>query len=304
MSLIILGELQTGMIYALMAAGLYVTFRILDIPDLTVEGSFTLGMTVTVMITSAGYPELALLIAIAAGACAGLVTAFLQTKVKIQPILSGIITMTALYSVNMQIMGGKPNISLYSAGADTIFIKFERLTGLSANNSKLLLISLIVAAVIALLILFFKTRVGLKIRATGDNEEMVRSSSINADLTKCLGFAIGNASVALSGGLLCQYQQYADINYAVGMVVVGLASIIIGEAFFGRRSVTIGFISVVVGSTAYRFIIALALQVKLFDPYWLKFISAVIVVIALSLPVLKTYFQKLFARLKNERGNA
>lgn len=298
MSVLVIGELQTGMIYALMAAGLYVTFRILDIPDLTVEGSFTLGMTVSVMITSAGYPELALLAAVAAGACAGLVTALLQTKVKIPPILSGVITMTALYSVNMQIMGGKANISLFNFNADTVFTRFERLTGLSANNAKLLLIILFITVVTTLLILFFKTSIGLKIRATGDNEEMVRSSSINADFTKCLGFAIGNACVALSGGLLCQYQKYADINYAVGMVVVGLASIIIGEAFFGRRSVTIGFISVVVGSTAYRFIIALALQVKLFDAYWLKFISAVIVVIALSLPVLKNYFQKMFARAK------
>lgn len=296
MSVLVTGALQIGMIYALMAAGLYVTFRILDIPDLTVEGSFTLGMSVSVMIASSGHPEFALLAAVAAGACAGLVTGLLQTKVKIPPILSGVITMTALYSVNMQIMGGKANIPLFNI--DTVFTKFERLTGLSASNAKLMLLFLFVAFVSALLILFFKTSIGLKIRATGDNEEMVRSSSINADFTKCLGFAIGNACVALSGGLLCQYQKSADISYAVGMVVVGLASIIIGEAFFGRRSVTIGFISVVVGSTAYQLIIALALQVELFPAYWLKFISAAIVVIALSLPVMKNYFRKMIARAK------
>lgn len=284
------------MLYALMAAGLYVSFRILDIPDLTVEGSFTFGMTVSVMVTSAGYPELALLAAFFAGACAGLVTGLLQTKVKIPPILSGVITMTALYSVNMQVMGGNANISLFNLNVDTVFTKFERLTGLSASNTKLLLIFLFIAAVTALLIVFFKTSIGLKIRATGDNEEMVRSSSINADFTKCLGLAIGNACVALSGGLLCQYQKSADINNAVGMVVVGLASIIIGEAFFGRRSVTIGFISVVAGSTVYQLIIALALEVRLFQAYWLKFISATIVVIALSLPVLKTFLKKTFAR--------
>lgn len=294
MSLLVTGALQIGMIYALMAAGLYVTFRVLDIPDLTVEGSFTLGMSVSVMIASSGHPVLALIAAVAAGACAGLVTGLLQTKVKIPPILSGVITMTALYSVNLQIMGGKANISLFNA--DTVFTKFERLTGLSANTTKSLLIFLFVAAVTALLILFFKTGIGLKIRATGDNEEMVRSSSINADFTKCLGFSIGNACVALSGGLLCQYQKTADISYAVGMVVVGLASIIIGEAFFGRRSVTIGFISVVVGSTAYQLIITLALQENRLPAYWLKFISAAIVVIALSLPVLKSFVQKTVKR--------
>jgi putative ABC transport system permease protein len=290
MNVLLTGAIQIGMIYALMAVGLYVTFRILDIPDLTVEGSFTLGMTVSVMITSKGNPELALIAAVAAGACAGLVTGLLQTKLKIPPILSGVITMTALYSVNMQVMGGKANISLFNK--DTVFTKLESMTGLSTNNTKLLLIFLFAAGVTALLVLFFKTNLGLKIRATGDNEEMVRSSSINADFTKCMGFAIGNACVALSGGLLCQYQKSADISYAVGMVVIGLASIIIGEAIFGRRSVTIGFISVVAGSTAYQLIIALALQVKLFPSYWLKFISAAIVVIALSLPPLKASLKK------------
>lgn len=286
-----IGALQLGMLYSIMAMGLFVTFRILDIADLTVEGSFTLGMAVSVAITAQGHPILALITATLAGGFAGFITGILQTKVKIQPILAGIITMTALYSVNLSVMGGKANISLF--GLDTIFTKFQSLTGLSTNNTKLLLIFIFTAGIAAVLALFFKTRLGIIIRATGDNEEMVRSSSINADITKCIGFIIGNACVALSGALLCQYQKSADISFGVGMVVVGLASIIIGEAIFGKRSVTIGFISAIFGATGYQLIIALALQVKLFPAYWLKFISAAIVAIALSIPPIKVAIKKL-----------
>lgn len=297
MTVLLTGALQLGLLYSMMAMGLYISFRILGIPDLTVEGSFTLGMAVSVMITSQGHPVLALIAAVIAGSIAGLITGLLQTKVNIPPILSGIITMTALYSVNLSVMGGKANLSLF--GLDTVFSIFEETTGLSSGNTKIIVLLIFAAGLAAVLSVFFKTRLGISIRATGDNEDMVRSSSINADFTKCVGFMTGNACVSLSGALLCQYQKSGDINFGVGMVVIGLASIIIGEAIFGKRSVTVGLISVVFGATAYQMIIALALQVDLFPAYWLKFISAAIVAFALAVPAVKAAIEK---SVKGRRG--
>lgn len=285
MSVLLTGALQLGLLYSMMAMGLYITFRILGIPDLTSEGSFTLGMAVSVTVALQGHPVLAPVAAAAAGGAAGLLTGLLQTKVKIPPILAGIITMTALYSVNLSVMGGKANLSL--SGKETVFSLLEKAAGLTPGAAKILILLLFAAGLTCLLSLFFKTRLGISIRATGDNEDMVRSSSVNADFTKCVGFAAGNACVALSGALLCQYQKSADVSFGTGMVVVGLASIIIGETVFGRRGVTAGFVSVVFGAAAYQMIIALALQVDLFPAFWLKFISAAIVAFALSFPAVK-----------------
>ena len=293
MMLLLLGAVQLGLIYALMAMGNYISFRILNIPDLTVDGAFALGMAVSVMTAASGHPILALVCAALAGAAAGLVTGLLQTRVGINPILSGILTMTALYSVNLFIMDGRANQSLF--GMETVFTLTEGL-GLSKNASRTLIAALVALLIAAVLAVFFKTRVGMAIRATGDNEEMVRSSSINADSTKCIGFALANACVALAGGLVCQYNQSADTGYGSGMLVVGLASVIIGEAVLGRGGVTRGLFAVLTGAVLYQMIIALALKVNLLPSYGLKFVSAFIVALALAMPKIKAAFRTLLGR--------
>lgn len=293
MTHLIFGAVQLGLIYALMAIGNYISFRILNIPDLTVDGSFALGMAVSVMTAASGHPFLALLLAVLAGGAAGLVTGLLQTKVGINPILSGILTMTALYSVNLYIMGGKANQSLFDK--ETVFKVIRKLFpngSLAENISKTLVILVTVVIVVTVLSIFFKTKTGMAVRATGDNEEMVRASSINANLTKCIGFALANGCIALAGGLVCQYNQSADTGYGSGMLVVGLASVIIGEAVIRNRNVTRGLVAVVIGSVLYQLIIALALKVNLLPSYGLKFVSAAIVAIALAMPKIKFVFAK------------
>lgn len=295
--LLLIGSIQLGLLYAIMALGIYITFRILNTPDLTVDGSFTLGMAVTAMLTIKGHPYLALFAAILIGALAGLATGILQTKVRIDPILSGILVMTGLYSINLFVMGGKSNISL--VGSDTLFVNIQNLfPAINMDTIKTVVGLLLCLLVILILSLTFKTRFGLSIRATGDNENMVRSSSVNADFIKCAGLAIGNACVALSGGLICHYQMVSDVSAGTGMAVIGLASVIIGEAFFGKHSVMIGFLSAGVGSIIYRIIIALALKVDLFPAYTLKLISSVIVIIALLMPTMKANRQ--LAKIRRE----
>jgi putative ABC transport system permease protein len=280
-----MGSIQLGLLYAIMALGIYITFRILNLPDLTVDGSFSLGMACAAVVTISGHPFLALLVAIVAGALAGCATGLLQTKLNIHPILSGILVMTGLYTVNLGIMGGKANISI--VGNETIFTKIGTIITVQNGMNKTLLALFICIIITVILAIAFKTRFGLAIRATGDNEEMVRSSSINANVSKCIGLAMGNACVALSGALICQYQMFSDVGSGSGMVVIGLASVIIGEALFGKRSVTIGLISAATGSIIYRIIIALALKIDLLPSYALKLISAIIVTVALSLPSIK-----------------
>ena len=296
MALLLTGAIQLGMIYALMAMGVYVTFRILNVADLTVEGSFTLGVAVSAVVAAKGHPILALVAAILTGAVAGLVTGILHTKVKIQTILAGILTMTALYTINLAIMGGRANISLFAS--ETVLSLIEKVTKLSVGTVRSIVTIGVTLLVFAFLSAFFKTNFGLKIRATGDNEEMVRASSINASVTKCAGLMLGNACVALSGAMLSQYQKSADVNIGAGMVVVGLASVIIGEAIIGKRSVILGIFSVIVGSVAYQIIIAIALKVNLLPAYGLKLISALIVAISLALPVARAEIKKV-RRSKN-----
>lgn len=282
---LLLGSLQLGLIYGLLAIGVFVAFRILNIPDLTAEGSFTLGLAVSAKLTIMGHPALGLLMAVLAGACAGCITGLFQTKLSIHPVLSGILTMSGLYSVNLFIMGGAPNLSLI--GADTLF-KISQNAMPSVDKEIVRLVLPLIIAIVGVVILsaFFKTHTGLCIRATGDNEDMVRASSIDVDASKILALAIGNGCVALSGGFIAQYQGFADINSGVGIMVVGLASVIIGELFFGKRGVTVGLICAVIGSVVYRFIIAIALSSSVFPAYALKLVSAFIVAIALSIPAI------------------
>lgn len=281
-----LGSLQLGLLYGILAIGIYISFRILNVPDLTTEGSFTFGLATSAMCAIGGHYILGIFLSIAAGALAGIVTGILQTKCRIHPILSGIITMSGLYTVNLAVMKNAVNVSLI--GKDEIFTVISAALENMSRDAVRCIVSFIFAAVVCLIMIwFFKTHIGLCIRATGDNEAMVSSSSINVDATKIISLAISNGCVGLSGGLLAQYQGFADINSSVGILVVGLASVIIGEVIMGRRGVTIGIISAVIGSIIYRYIIALATASHIFPAFALKLVSAVIVAIALSIPAVK-----------------
>ena len=284
---LLIGSLQLGLLYGILALGIYISFRILSIPDLTTEGSFAFGLSVSAAVTAAGHPVLAVFAALLAGALAGSVTGLLQTRFKIHPILSGIITMSGLYSINLAVLGGSPNLSLVRAAT-----LFKLIPFLSKNDAMTALPIAAALLFLLLVILFFHTHIGMCIRAVGDNEDMVRASSINVNACKVLSFAVSNALIALSGALIAQYQGYADISSSTGILVVGLASVIIGEAIFGRRSVTLGFISAVAGSQIYRYIIALATRYSPLPAYMLKLVSAVIVALALMIPALRENMRK------------
>lgn len=284
----ILGAIELGLVYGLMVLGVFITFRILKIPDLTVDGSLVLGMAVCSMITNNGQPFLALLVATVAGALAGCVTAFLQTKAKIPSILAGIMTMSGLYSINLLIMdNGKPNISIL--GADTVFSVFRKLTGLSKHDSYIV-VSLILCALVLLLVeFFFTTHIGLCICATGDNEAMVRATSISTDKMKWIALAIANACVALSGAVYTQYIGSADVTAGSGTIVVGFASVIIGETVCVKKDLKIQLLSTIVGSVVYRIIVAVAIKTNLFPTYFLKFVSVFIIAIALSIVPIRNW---------------
>ena len=275
---VITSALELGFIYALVAMALFLSFRILNIADMTTDGSFTLGCAVSATVALAGHPYLALPAAMLAGSCAGIITALLQTKWGVPSILAGIITNTGLYTVNLAVMGFSSNVNLLKA--TTIF---SALPGMKIIPA--ILITLIVAV---LLILFLNTRLGLSIRATGDNPDMVRASSINTGLTITIGLAVSNAITALSGAVLAQYQKTADINLGTGMVIIGLASLIIGETLFRGRKTWVKVVGAVVGCIVYRFIIAIALRLDL-PSECLKLVSAIIVAIAIALPTIKKH---------------
>ena len=293
-----LGGLQEGLFYALLAMGVFISFRILNTPDLTTEGSYTLGVAVSAVLTVAGHPVLGLVCAFLAGALAGSVTGVLQTKVGIHPILAGILTMSGLYTINTAVMGGKPDVTLTKT---TIFNKLyevfninlqafnkDRAAFTMAKEITVLIVgAVLAAAVLIALIWFFRTHVGLCIRATGNNEAMVRSSSINAGGMKILGLAVANGCTALAGGVMTQSGGFATISNGAGVLVVGLASVIIGEAIVGKRGVTVGLMSVILGSVLYQCLIRLATSLNVFPAYYLKLVSAVIVAIALALPMIR-----------------
>ena len=285
--------LQQGFIYGIMALGIYISFKILNVPDLTMEGSFSFGLAVSAMMTIAGHPYLGLVLSLVAGAAAGCVTGILQTKLKIHPILAGIITMSGLYSINLKVMDNAANVSLLKGKPRTILSDMrELLPNLDKEVVKIIIPAVFVFLFIILLTFFFKTHYGLCIRATGDNADMLRASSVNVDVTKIVGLGISNACIAFSGGLLAQIQGYADINSSIGMLVVGLASVIIGETIFGRHNVMIGLISVIVGSVIYRLIISVVLRYDILPVYMFKLVSAVVVAVALSIPAIKENINK------------
>ena len=279
---VIMSALELGCIYALVALALFLSFRILNIADMTTDGAFTLGCAVSATIAVAGHPLLALPAAMLAGACAGFITAFLQTKLKIPSILAGIITNTGLYTVNLAVMGFSSNVSMVKA--DTMFSLVKPYLG---SFNKLIPTAVLTVVMGVLLVLFLKTRLGLSIRATGDNPDMVRASSINTAFTVTVGLCLSNAMTALSGAVLAQYQKTADINLGTGMVIIGLASLIIGETLMPRGKTWMKALGAILGSILYRFIIAIALRLDL-PSECLKLISAVIVALAIGLPAIKS----------------
>ena len=279
---VIMSALELGCIYALVALALFLSFRILNIADMTTDGAFTLGCAVSATIAVAGHPLLALPAAMAAGACAGFNTAFLQTKLKIPSILAGIITNTGLYTVNLAVMGFSSNVSMVKA--DTMFSLVKPYLG---SFYKLIPAAVLTVVMGVLLVLFLKTRLGLSIRATGDNPDMVRASSINTAFTVTVGLCLSNAMTALSGAVLAQYQKTADINLGTGMVIIGLASLIIGETLMPKGKTWMKALGAILGSILYRFIIAIALRLDL-PSECLKLISAVIVALAIGLPAIKS----------------
>lgn len=280
-SAVILSALELGCIYALVALPLYLSYRTLNIADMTTDGAFTLGCAVSATLAVAGHPILAIPAAMIAGALAGFVTAFLQTKMKIPSILAGIITNTGLYTVNLAVMGFSSNVNMLKSA--TVFTMVKPLLG---TFYRLIPGALIAAVAALLLIAFLRTRLGLSIRATGDNPDMVRASSINTAFTITVGLCVANALTALSGAVLAQYQRTADINLGTGMVIIGLASLIIGDTLTPKGRVHTKILGALAGSVIYRFIIAIALRLDL-PSECLKLISAVIVALAIGLPALR-----------------
>lgn len=284
--------IELGLIYAIMALGVYLTFRVLDFPDLTVDQSFTTGAaTAAMIIIGGGSPWLGTLVGFFAGALAGLVTGLLHTKAHINGLLAGILTMTALYSVNLRLMGGKANLALLRQ--DTVFTPLRE-AGLQGGVVGVLLLLVGVIIVKVVLDWFLYTDAGLAMQATGDNPDMIRSFGVNTDTQKILGLCLSNGLVGLAGALVAQYQGFADIGMGIGLIVVGLASVILGQGIFGTRTVMIATAAVIFGSVLYRLVITAALQFGL-NPSDMKLISAVLVVVALVLPQL-TFFKRWKAR--------
>lgn len=282
------GSLELGIIYAILALGVFLSFRSLNMPDLTVDSGFTLGAAVSIITSVSGHPFLGLLLAFIAGCGAGCVTALLHTKLKIQPLLAGILTMLGLYSINLKVMGGKANIPLLNK--PTVYSFIEGL--IPGNYARLIFDSIILIVVLFMFYLFLKTRLGFVLRATGDNDQMVRSQGVNTDFVILIGMALSNGMVSLSGALIAQEQSFVDVSMGIGMVVIGLASVIIGEAIFGVKTLFRRLVAVVLGSILYRLIIAVALELGM-PPTDLKLVSAVIVAIALSTPVIKSSYPTL-----------
>ncbi|MGE5571654.1 MAG: ABC transporter permease [Bacteroidota bacterium] len=277
------GALEQGLVYAVMALGVYLTFRVLNFPDLTVDGSFPLGAAAAAKLICSGVdPVLATVVAPVLGFVAGATTGVLNTKLKISGLLAGILTMTALYSVNLRVMG-RANIPLLRSA--TILTTLRGL-GIPGNIAALLLFLSCAVAIKLVLDAFLRTEFGLALRATGDNEVMIRSLGVNTDSMKIVGLGLSNALVALSGAMVAQYQGFADIGMGIGMVVAGLASVIIGGAIFAPTSIGLATFGAVAGSVVYRFAVFFALRLG-FAPTDLKIVTAALVVVALSGPAIR-----------------
>lgn len=297
---IMLGAISLGLLWAIMTIGVYITYRILDIADLSVEGSIAMGAAIAANLIYHGVnPFVASCLAMLGGMVAGLATGLLHTKLKIPALLSGILTMIALYSVNLRIMG-KANLSLLRM--DTVYTNFEEM-GLNHSNAVILFGLISVMGVVGILYWFFGTEIGCAIRATGNNSQMARAQGINTNNMIILGLVISNGLVAFSGSLIAQSQSFADIQMGIGSIVIGLASVIIGEVLFGKKNFFNRLISLVLGAVTYRIIIALVLKMGM-PANDLKLFTAITVAIALSLPVCRTYLRPLKKSVKGECTDA
>lgn len=281
--------LELGLISSLTVLALFLSYSMLNVCDLSTDGCFTLGATVGAVVAISGHPYLSILAAMAAGVCSGFITAFLQTKMGIDSLLAGIIMNTALYSINIAVMGGSSLLNMNKT--DTIFTKID---------SKLIVAAIAVAAVGVFLYFFLKTRIGLAIRATGNNPDMVSSSSINPVMTTIVGLCVSNAFTGLSGCLLAQSQKSVNIDIGTGMVTIALASLLIGGTFLRSRRMSIRIIGTIVGAFVFRLVYTIALRFNM-PAYMLKLVSSVIVIIAISGPYIKSRFPMLKRRLEKKK---
>ncbi|MFD2169316.1 ABC transporter permease [Tumebacillus lipolyticus] len=296
-----LGSVESGLIFALLALGVYLTFRVLNFPDLTVDGSFTAGgATAATLIASGNHPLVATGAAFVVGCLAGSITGLLHTKGKINALLAGILTMIALYSVNLRIMG-RANVPLLSE--ETLVTQVN--TALEPWLGDLALMAVLAVLVICFKLgmdWFLRTETGLSLRATGDNEQMIGSFGANTDLAKVIGLALSNGLVALAGAWMAQYQGFADVSMGIGMIVIGLASVIIGEAVFGRSTVARATAAVIGGAILYKLIVAFALRIGV-NPSDLKLITALIVIAALVSPKTLQSWKRSIGKQKRSGGN-
>ena len=292
---------ELGLISALTVIALYLSYSMLNVCDLSTDGCFTLGATVGAVVTLSGHPFLALPAAMAAGIASGFITAFLQTKMGVNSLLAGIIVNTALYSINIAVMGNSSILNLNQT--DTVFTKALGLLRKTPFMEQYKLIVALLAVIIigVLLALFLRTKLGLAIRATGNNPDMVRSSSINPVFTTIVGLCIANSFTALSGCLLAQSQKSVNIDIGTGMVTIALASLLIGNVFLGRKKIPLQIVGMVLGAFVFRLVYTIALRFDM-PAFMLKFVSSVIVVLAISIPYLKTRFPFLKRKLDQRFG--
>ncbi|MBQ1860633.1 MAG: ABC transporter permease [Clostridia bacterium] len=293
--------LELGLINSLVVLSLFLSYSMLNVCDLSTDGCFTLGAAVGAMVAIAGYPYLSLPAAVCAGMCSGFVTAVLQTRMGVDSLLAGIVVNTGLYSVNIAIMGGKSLVNLNKVPTVFSMLK-DVLKPTALKGLETLIVALLaVAIVVVFLSWFLRTRLGLSIRATGNNPDMVRSSSINPIMTTTVGLTISNGFTALSGCLLAQSQKSADINIGSGMLTVALASLLIGGVFFGRRRIPVRAIGAVIGAFLFRLVYTIALRFNM-PSFMLKATSSVIVILAMFIPYLKRQYPNFCRRLEARKG--
>ncbi len=292
--------LELGLIYSLTVLALFLSYSMLNVCDLSTDGCFTLGAAVGAVVALAGHPVLSIFAAMFAGTISGLVTAFLQTKMGVESLLAGIIVNTGLYSVNIAIMGGASLLNMNSTTTVFTMMKDAFSGTFVADQYKLILIAVIVVIVVVLLTLFLKTRLGLAIRATGNNADMVKSSSINPVFTTIVGLSAANALTGLSGCLMAQSQKSVDINLGSGVVTIALASLLIGNSIMGKGGILFRAIGVVAGSVIFRLVYTIALRFDI-PAFMLKLISSIIVILAISIPYLKKQMPMIKRRLKSHR---
>ena len=293
--------LELGLICSLTVLALFLSYSMLNVCDLSTDGCFTLGAAVGAVVAIAGHPVLSIPAAMLAGVCSGFVTALLQTRLGVDSLLSGIIVNTALYSINIAVMGGSSLLNMNKTGTVFTFLR-DALKGTPLDGYATLIVALTaVALAVAFLVLFLNTRLGLSIRATGDNPEMVRASSINPIFTTTVGLCVANAFTGLSGCLLAQAQKQVDVSLGQGRVTIALASLLIGRAFLGKGSIFTRAVGVVLGAFLFQLVYAVALRLNM-PAFLLKLVSSVIVIIAISGPYLKSRWPEVYRRITHRRA--